>query len=124
MSHPAGTLPAIAERDRNRPVRMPGAIRIGTSSVRPLFKLISIISPAASLVLDAQLLRRGGRNQRRVIPSQLRDRVGRFLQPAVVIVAAVVGMEIRREDDLVTPAPSTAVRFGCLRDIGFAPPPA
>ena len=51
-------------------------------------------------LFDPQIARALRADQRGVVPSELGDRVGQLLEPAVVGVAAVVELRIRHEDDL------------------------
>ena len=53
-----------------------------------VFSLIVDLQQIARL--DAELFCVCRTDQRRIVPGQLRDRVGQFLEPAVVCVAAVV----------------------------------
>ena len=55
-------------------------------------------------VADAQRLRGRGRHQHGVVPRQLRQRLGEFLQPAVVGKATVVNRRVRREGHFVRAA--------------------
>ncbi len=52
-------------------------------------------------VADAELLRGRRRHQHGVVPRELRQRLGQFLQPAVVGEATVVDRRVRRERHLV-----------------------
>ncbi len=51
-------------------------------------------------VLDAKMFCEDRTHQRRIVPRELRDRVGQFLEPAVIDVTAVVHRITADEDDL------------------------
>ena len=59
------------------------------------------------LVADAQLLRRGRREQHRVVPGQLGDRLGKLLEPGVVGEPPVIKSGIGSELDLQSHPPGS-----------------
>ena len=98
----------VAQGQHDRLVRLPRNDRNGKGQ-----------RPAAHrdgdevLVDDAQRSRRGGREQRGVVPGQLRHRVRQLLKPAVVRVTAVVKVWRGAEHALRSPLrPSSARPFG------------
>ena len=74
---------------------MPGRTSTGARTVRPR----TSISTASSLAIP-RLAAVDGRDERRVVPRELRDRIAELLQPRAVAEASVVNLRVGEEHDL------------------------
>src|SRR5213078_3232380 len=92
---PAGACAAVAEVQRHRVRRR--AWREPDRDAERASALLQLDDVAAD---QAEAIRGAWRNQRRVVPRQLRQRFRDLLQPGVVGEAAVVNGGIRTEDGL------------------------
>ncbi len=87
------------------PSAWPGTIQIGAATVRPSelqfddvgMKAAVFAAVGVAAQADAQSTRRGRTHQGGIVPGQRRDRLGQFLEPAVVGEAAIVDGRVRLE---------------------------
>ncbi len=94
LAHAAGHRPAVAQRHRDREVRLAGKDQGGD-----LQAAAGEVQPHDVAGGHAQRLRGRRADDGGVIPGQLGDRVGELLQPAVIGEPAVVDLGIAVQDE-------------------------
>ena len=93
-AHAAGKLAAVAQVHRDRVVGM-----ARRNNHRRLHLAVAHAELDDVVFFQAQLAQRRAGNDRRIVPAQVRDRLGQLLQPAHIVPAAVVDIRIGPEDD-------------------------
>ncbi len=94
---PAGVRSAVPERERDHAVRHAGQNPDGK-----LQRAARVIDTDHVPARDTERLGRLRAHERGVVPRQLRERIGKLLQPPVVRVSTVVQRRGRKEHDLET----------------------
>ena len=96
---------------------MPGCTQTGPSTVRP-----PSLTSTTSQFFTPKLARGLAADQHGVVPGHLGDRIGQFLQPAVVVVTAVVHAVVAMENDFeACPLPAPAASPPATRLCNRAP---
>src|SRR5438477_266320 len=95
VSHPAGLRPAVSQMKRERTWRVAGRDPHRYSQLPPgVLKLHNVAGT------KLQAVGQRGSDERSVMPGELRERLGKFLQPAVIGEAPVPQRGIGTEQDV------------------------